>query len=78
MTTCPPCTRYEDNFDAVNNLAVIVQSVGKDNIEQLGSPDKFLSVSTPLPFLSTPLPRPASLRCPPPPAAAPPDAPGSG
>eukprot|EP00887_Chlorella_sp_A99_P005998 scaffold27.g5998.t1 len=35
--------RYEDNFDQVNNLAVIVQNVGKDNIEQLGSPDKFLS-----------------------------------
>ena len=35
---------YEDNFDAVNNLAVIVQSVGKDSVDQLGSPDKFLQV----------------------------------
>jgi hypothetical protein len=34
--------RYEDNFDAVNNLAVIVQNVGKDSIESLGNPDKFL------------------------------------
>lgn len=34
--------RYEDNFDAVNNLVVIQQKVGKGSIEELGSPDKFL------------------------------------
>lgn len=34
--------RYEDNFDAVNNLMVIQQKVGKGSIEDLGSPDKFL------------------------------------
>jgi hypothetical protein len=34
--------RYEDNFDAVNNLFVIQQKVGKDSIDGLGSPDKFL------------------------------------
>ncbi|KAL4419282.1 hypothetical protein ABPG77_008332 [Micractinium sp. CCAP 211/92] len=35
--------RYEDNGDAVNNLVVLVQKVGKGNIEELGSPDKFLA-----------------------------------
>jgi hypothetical protein len=34
--------RYEDNGDAVNNLVVLVQKVGKNNIDELGSPDKFL------------------------------------
>jgi hypothetical protein len=34
--------RYEDNFDAVNNLVVLQQKVGKNSIEDLGSPDKFL------------------------------------
>lgn len=34
--------RYEDNFDAVNNLVVLQQKVGKSSIEDLGSPDKFL------------------------------------
>ncbi len=34
--------RYEDNFDAVNNLVVMQQKVGKSSIEDLGSPDKFL------------------------------------
>ena len=34
--------RYEDNFDAVNNLVVIQQKIGKGSIEELGSPDKFL------------------------------------
>lgn len=34
--------RYEDNFDAVNNLVVIQQKVGKGSIDELGSPDKFL------------------------------------
>ncbi len=33
---------YEDNGDAVNNLVVLVQKVGKNNIDELGSPDKFL------------------------------------
>ena len=34
--------RYEDNFDAVNNLVILQQKVGKNSIEDLGSPDKFL------------------------------------
>ena len=34
--------RYEDNGDAVNNLIVLQQKVGKNSIEDLGSPDKFL------------------------------------
>jgi hypothetical protein len=34
--------RYEDNFDAVNNLVVLQQKVGKNSIDDLGSPDKFL------------------------------------
>jgi len=34
--------RYEDNFDAVNNLVILQQKVGKSSIEDLGSPDKFL------------------------------------
>lgn len=34
--------RYEDNFDAVNNLVVLEQKVGKSSIEDLGSPEKFL------------------------------------
>lgn len=55
---CAPCARtphppapsgllavrsYEDNGDAVNNLVVLVQKVGKNNIDELGSPDKFLA-----------------------------------
>ena len=35
--------RYEDNFDAVNNMVVLQQKVGKGSISDLGSPDKFLS-----------------------------------
>lgn len=34
--------RYEDNFDAVNNLVIIQQKVGKGSIDELGSPDKFI------------------------------------
>jgi len=34
--------RYEDNFDAVNNIVVIQEKVGKGSIDDLGSPDKFL------------------------------------
>ena len=35
--------RYEDNFDAVNNLVVIEQPAGgKSKIEDFGAPDKFL------------------------------------
>lgn len=34
--------RYEDNFDAVNNLVVLQQKVGKGSIDELGTPDKFL------------------------------------
>ena len=34
--------RYEDNFDAVNNLVVLQQKAGKGSIGDFGSPDKFL------------------------------------
>jgi hypothetical protein len=34
--------RNEDNCDAVNNLVVLVQKVGKNSIEDLGSTDKYL------------------------------------
>lgn len=35
--------RYEDNFDAVNNLSVIAApAAGKTKIEDFGAPDKFL------------------------------------
>lgn len=34
--------RYEDNFDAVNNVAVIQQPSDKGDIGGYGSPDKFL------------------------------------
>lgn len=35
--------RYEDNGDAVNNFVVLVQKVGKNTIQDLGSADKFLA-----------------------------------
>ncbi|KAL6775859.1 PSBP1 [Auxenochlorella protothecoides x Auxenochlorella symbiontica] len=35
--------RYEDNYFPVNNLMVIQRPVGKNSIEDLGAPDKFLS-----------------------------------
>lgn len=35
--------RYEDSFDAVNNIMVIVEPVGGSSIDSLGSPDKFLA-----------------------------------
>merc|ERR1719240_1040569 len=35
--------RYEDNFDAVNNLVVIKEKTGKGRIEDFGSPDQFLN-----------------------------------
>lgn len=34
--------RYEDNFDAVNNLSVISQNTDKSDITGYGTPDKFL------------------------------------
>jgi hypothetical protein len=34
--------RYEDNFDAVNNLSVICQNTDKSDITGYGAPDKFL------------------------------------
>ena len=43
LLPCVCVCRYEDNFDAVNNLVVLVQKVGKNSIEELGSPDKFLA-----------------------------------
>jgi hypothetical protein len=45
---CPPlryhCTtrRYEDNFDAVNNLAIICQPADKGSVDAYGSPEQFL------------------------------------
>merc|ERR1719393_412773 len=35
--------RYEDNFDAVNNLVVIEEKTGKGRIEDFGSPEQFLN-----------------------------------
>jgi hypothetical protein len=34
--------RYEDNFDAVNNLIVIKDKTDKKSVEDFGSLDKFL------------------------------------
>jgi hypothetical protein len=33
--------RYEDNFDAVNNVAIVAQPTDKSSIDQLGSSDAF-------------------------------------
>ncbi len=45
MLTCAclraPC-RYEDNFDAVSNMFVIVEKTDKTSIEGYGTPEKFL------------------------------------
>merc|ERR1712025_1409927 len=35
--------RYEDNFDAVNNLVVIKEATSKGRIEDFGSPEQFLN-----------------------------------
>merc|ERR1711963_543950 len=35
--------RYEDNFDAVNNLVVIKENTSKSKIEDFGTPEQFLS-----------------------------------
>merc|ERR1711937_634467 len=35
--------RYEDNFDAVNNLVVIEEKTNKSRIEDFGSPEQFLN-----------------------------------
>merc|ERR1711977_597866 len=35
--------RYEDNFDAVNNLVVIKEKTTKSRIEDFGSPEQFLN-----------------------------------
>merc|ERR1719298_186202 len=35
--------RYEDNFDAVNNLVVIKEKTDKGRIEDFGSPEQFLN-----------------------------------
>merc|ERR1712124_163679 len=35
--------RYEDNFDAVNNLVVIEEKTSKGRIEDFGSPEQFLN-----------------------------------
>merc|ERR1739848_339009 len=34
--------RYEDNFDAVNNMVVIKEKTDKGKIEDFGSPEQFL------------------------------------
>ena len=34
--------RYEDNGDAVNNINVLVKSVGKNSITDFGDPKAFL------------------------------------
>eukprot|EP01023_Acetabularia_acetabulum_P062660 TRINITY_DN774_c0_g1_i11.p2 TRINITY_DN774_c0_g1~~TRINITY_DN774_c0_g1_i11.p2 ORF type:complete len:288 (-),score=68.13 TRINITY_DN774_c0_g1_i11:289-1044(-) len=38
--------RYEDNFDAVNNLTVISKASGKKSIKDYGSPEDFLKEIT--------------------------------
>ena len=38
--------RYEDNFDAVNNLVVSVQKTDKSSITDYGAPEKFLGEIT--------------------------------
>merc|ERR1711972_93013 len=40
--------RYEDNFDAVNNLIVIKRKIDKSRIEELGSPTEFLNSNSDL------------------------------
>merc|ERR1712137_1348384 len=35
--------RYEDNFDAVNNLVVIKQKTDKSRIDDFGTPEQFLN-----------------------------------
>merc|ERR1712149_85825 len=40
--------RYEDNFDAVNNLIVIKRKIDKSRIEELGSPTEFLNLNSDL------------------------------
>merc|ERR1711988_2044431 len=35
--------RYEDNFDAVNNLVVIKEKTDKSKIDEFGSPEQFLN-----------------------------------
>lgn len=40
LSCCAP-HRYEDNFDAVNNVAVTATPIDKSDITQLGSPDQF-------------------------------------
>merc|ERR1712070_1192877 len=35
--------RYEDNFDAVNNLVVIKEKTDKSRVEDFGSPEQFLN-----------------------------------
>lgn len=39
--TVDPC-RYEDNFDAVNNVTIMSLPSDKGSIDSYGSPDKFL------------------------------------
>lgn len=40
--TNPVTNRYEDNFDAVNNLTVLCQTADKGSIDGYGSPEQFL------------------------------------
>merc|ERR1711912_44665 len=35
--------RYEDNFDAVNNLVVIKENTNKARVEDFGGPEQFLN-----------------------------------
>merc|ERR1712144_157657 len=35
--------RYEDNFDAVNNLVVIKEKTDKSKIDDFGTPEQFLN-----------------------------------
>lgn len=38
-----PCCRYEDNFDTINCLAVLVESSDKSSIEEYGNEEAFLN-----------------------------------
>lgn len=42
LALLPNHNRYEDNFDAVNNVAILSLPSDKGSIDGYGAPDKFL------------------------------------
>lgn len=42
VNCCASFGRYEDNFDAVNNLILVAEKTDKGSISDFGAPDKFL------------------------------------